>query len=68
MKSAPNFSASARMLSATDPALLYREGFTDDFIDRPAAVVHFRRAFDALSERALDERASIDLIDGIIKY
>jgi transcriptional regulator with XRE-family HTH domain len=53
--------------TAADRDVLYLEGFTDNFEHRPAAVTRFRAAFDLLSERALDERTSIDLIDRMIK-
>jgi len=51
--------------AAADP-VVYMEGFAEEYEDRPAAVALFREAFDHLSEMALDERRSLDLIDSLL--
>jgi uncharacterized protein DUF5753/helix-turn-helix protein len=72
------FSAGAHQLSGgpaailqfsgtADPDVLFMEGFTADYEDRPAAVSRFRAAFDELSETALDHRRSIDMIDNMLR-
>jgi hypothetical protein len=50
-----------------DPDVLFMEGFCAGYQDRPSAVERFRAAFDGLSERALDERRSIDMIDSMLR-
>jgi transcriptional regulator with XRE-family HTH domain len=49
-----------------DADVVYLEGFTDDYEDRPVEVARFRAGFDRLSEKALDEYRSIDVIEGVI--
>jgi hypothetical protein len=49
-----------------DPDVLFMEGLVTDWEKRPVAVARSREAFDRLSAGALDERASLALIDRLI--
>ncbi len=51
-----------------DQDVVYLEGFAGSCEVRPAVVAKFRAAFDELSEKALDQRRSIDLMEGMIKH
>jgi transcriptional regulator with XRE-family HTH domain len=52
---------------SADADIVYLEGFTDDYEDRPAEVARFQDGFDRLSEMALDERRSITMIDNLLR-
>jgi hypothetical protein len=48
-----------------DSDVVFREGPPDEVEDRPPVVARVREAFDRLSDLALDNRPSIDLIEGM---
>jgi len=61
-------SAAILQFGGTDARdVIYLESFTDSYDDRPAVVARFRAAFEELSERALGERESIDLIERLLE-
>jgi hypothetical protein len=50
-----------------DPDVAFLEGLASEYEDRPVEVACLRAGFDRLSEMALDERGSIDMIDSMLR-